>query len=346
MVDMIGITIRTTRSGKKSFQVRIRIDGVKRFETFPTLTLARTWRDIQRSDIAQKIITPRENSYTVSQAINRYFEKDLPVKSARNYRTVLNWWKSQIGEKRLADVTRANLLECRDRMGFGGKPLSPGSKNRYTAYLASVFTKAVRDWDWLETSPFSKFRKLREPRGRTRFLSDEERQRLLDACRLNPDLYTLVVLALHTGCRKTEMTTLRWKEVDFNNQTIKLLATKNGDLRMVPLVGLAFDVLKERSKVRRLGCEFVFPARMGNGSWSPTSKEWKRTIKKAGLENFRIHDMRHSAASTMAMSGMTVLEIAAVLGHKTLSMTQRYSHLADTHLVDRVGAAMRKSFGG
>ena len=344
MADMTGITIRTTRSGKKSFQVRVRIDGHKKFETFPTLTMAREWRDIQRSAIAQKIITPT-SAHTVSQAINRYFEKDLPEKSARNYRPILEWWRSRIGEKRLTDITRADLILLRDDMGDEENPLSNSSKNRYCAYLSVVFTKAVY-WEWLNSSTFFKFEKLKEPRGRTRFFSDEERQRLLDACRLNPDLYTLVVLALHTGCRKSEMTTLRWREVDFSHQTVKLLDTKNGDQRLVPLVGLAFDVLKERSKVRRLGCEFVFPARMGNGSWSPTSKEWKRTIKKAGLDNFRIHDLRHSAASTMAMSGMTVLEIAAVLGHKTLSMTQRYSHLADSHLVDRVGSAMKKSFNG
>ena len=346
MVDTIGITTRLTRSGKKMFQVRVRIDGNRKFRTFHTMALAKGWRNRLRTEIAQKIITPATSTHTVAQAIDRYFEKDLPAKSARNYRTILNWWRLQIGEKRLADVTRANLLELRDRLGSGEKPLSPGSQNRYTACLASVFSKAVRDWDWLETSPFSKFRKLVEPRGRTRFLSDEERQRLLNTCRSHEDLYALVVLALSSGMRKSEMTTLRWRQIDSSTQTIKLLDSKNGDRRLVPLVEPALSILKERAKIRRIDSELVFPAKTGSKPWELTHKEWRRTCKKAELADFRFHDLRHSAASTMAMSGMTVLEIAAVLGHKTLSMTQRYSHVADAHLVDRVGAAMRKSFGG
>ena len=338
MADMHGITIRTSR-GARVFQVRLRLDGCKKFKTFPTLIGARQWRDEQRVGIAQGIISPT-SAHTVGEMIARYLEKDLPEKSARNYKPVLAWWRSQIGGKRLAEVSRADLIELRDRM-----EVSNSSKNRYCAYIATVFSKAVY-WEWIKASPFHKFQKLPEPRGRTRFLSDEERQRLLDACRQNPDLYVLVVLALSSGMRKSEMLTLRWRQVDFNSQTIKLLDSKNGDQRLVPLVEPALSILRERSKVRRIDSEFIFPAKNGNRSWQLTSKEWKRKIEKAGLVNFRVHDMRHSAASVMAMSGMSVLEIAAVLGHRTLAMTMRYAHVADAHLVDRVGAAMRRSFGG
>ena len=114
----------------------------------------------------------------------------------------LEWWKDEIGEHTLADVTPAVVTEARDRLSTGvtarGRPRSPATVNRYMAALSHAFTVGINEWGWLEDSPMRKVTKSTEPRGRVRFLSDEERERLLEACESssNPYLYPVFVLAI------------------------------------------------------------------------------------------------------------------------------------------------------
>ena len=132
--------------------------------------------------------------------------------------------------------------------------------------------------------------------------------------------------------------TLEWGDVDLTRQIVTLRQTKNGSRRSVPLCSPAYEVMAERAKVRRLDTQLVFPGNKtktkGTTKVRPRdiTKPWETARRKAGLVDFRFHDLRHSAASYMAMSGASTLEIAAVLGHRTLQMTQRYAHLSVEHL--------------
>jgi len=153
------------------------------------------------------------------------------------------------------DITPAVLAEYREKLAQGeGNPRSSATQVRYLAALSHAFTVAVREWQWCEDNPVRKVSKPREPRGRVRFLSDAERQRLLDACQTsrNPYLYTVVVLALATGARRGELLSLRWSDVDLKRGTLTFDQTKNGERRAVPLTGQALALMGQHAKVRRL----------------------------------------------------------------------------------------------
>src|SRR3989338_3107868 len=189
----------------------------------------------------------------------------LKPKSLKDQTQQLRWWQKEIGTYVLADVTSALLSEYRDKLLKQATPIgtlrAPSTVNRYIASLSHAFTIAVREWDWIEDNPFRKVSKLREPRGRVRFLSDEERGKLLETCQAstNPYLYLIVVLALSTGARKNEILNLTWDAVDFNRMVIVLHETKNGERRLLPLTGHALALMKEHSIIRNISNKLVFP---------------------------------------------------------------------------------------
>jgi integrase len=269
---------------------------------------------------------------------------------ARNQAKQLAWWRAELGTRTLADVTPAVIAEARGKLARGvtvrGRQRSPSTVNRYLAALSHALTVAMKEWGWLEDNPLRKVTKPKEPRGRVRYLADDERARLLEECRRSesPDLYCAVVLALSTGARRMEILGLRWGQADFARRAITLLETKNGEIRSLPLVGHAFDLLEERAKIRRIDTDLVFPGRKRNRPIDLRSP-FETAVKRAGIEDFRWHDLRHSAASYLAMNGATLAEIAELLGHKTLAMVKRYAHLSQAHTTRVVEAMNVRIFG-
>jgi integrase len=144
--------------------------------------------------------------------------------------------------------------------------------------------------------------------------------------------------------RYSEIINLTWQDINLEKQFLILHETKNGERRNVPLAGHALELIKALGKVRRLDTPLLFP---GNASQKPTTmrRHWKKALSTAEIENFRFHDLRHSAASYLAMNGATTVDIAGVLGHKTLAMVKRYSHLSEQHTSKVVAAMNEKIFG-
>ena len=214
---------------------------------------------------------------------------------------------------------------------------SGATVNRYLAALSVCLSYGVKTLQWLERNPCERITKSRESKGRVRFLSDDERKRLLTACRKseNKDLYLAVILSLTTGAREAEIMTLRWGQIDFKRKVITLHDTKNGERRALPLVGEAYKLLDQRAKVRSLTDDRLFPPkpRARKAECIDLNAPWVAARKAAGLTDFHWHDLRHTAASYLAMSGVSLVEIAKVLGHRTLAMVARYSHLSDGHIV-------------
>ena len=146
------------------------------------------------------------------------------------------------------------------------------------AALSSAYSMAVKEFGWIDTNPCSKVRKLSEPRGRTRFLTDDERERLLISCENSnaKELLIIVLLALSTGARKNEIRWLRWDDVNVQSGTVIFRETKNGTIRSVPLVGRGLDLIREWGKIRRLDTDLVFP---GKNPKHPVlfEKSWKKS---------------------------------------------------------------------
>jgi len=346
---------RTNAEGKTSYRAKVRLKGYPtQSATFERLTDAKKW--IQSTEAAiregRHFKTSESKKRNFKELINRYIKEILPQKpkSVESQLAQLKWWQEKIGDYSLADINPSLLVEYRGKLLTEPNRLNikrtPSTANRYCAAISHCFTIAVKEWGWMQENPMLKISKLKEPRGRTRFLDDEERGRLLKACKTSqsPLLYILVVLALSTGARKEEISSLQWKDVDLQRSLIFLHDTKNGDKRSLPLVGTAKDLMKEHFKNRNENTALVFPAK---NLKTPIDirTPFQTALKKAKIEDFKWHDLRHSAASYLAMNGASLAEIAAVLGHKTLAMVKRYSHLSDNHTAGVVERMNNKIFG-
>jgi integrase len=352
---MATIEKRTSDEGEISYRVKIRLKGYPpQTATFQRLTDAKKW--VQHTEAAiregRHFKTAAAKKHTLAKTINRYCEEILPFKpnSTANQQHYLKWWKQQLGVYLLSDVTPALLIEYRGKLmgsvnSFGRK-IGPSTANRYITALGHVFTVACNEWEWMEINPARKVSKYKEPRGRVRCLSDEEREKLLEVCKTseNPHLHTIVVLALSTGARKMEILRLKWNDIDLKRKLIVLHETKNDERRVLPLQGYALLLMQHCAKVRKLHCDYVFPSEQ---KCQPIDirTAWENALKNAKIQDFRFHDLRHSAASYLAMNGASIAEIAEVLGHKTLQMVKRYAHLSEPHTASVVASMNEKIFG-
>jgi integrase len=354
---MASIEPRVSKDGKVSYRAKVRRKGFPlQSATFERKTDANKWIQDTESAIRNNrhFKTSEAKRHTLAEVIDRYVRDVLPTKpkNARDQLRQFEWWKSEIGKYALADVTPALIVQYRDKLANGittrGKRRSPSTVNRYLAALSVALTTAVKEWGWLDDNPMRKVTKPREPRGRVRYLSDEERDRLLKACKesANPYLYPVVVLGISTGMRQGEIMGLTWDVVDFAKKRVILHETKNGERRSVPLAKHALELLKELSKVRRIDSKLLFPAK-DKAAQKPMDLRtpWETAMKKAELKDFRFHDLRHTTASYLAMNGASSAEIMAVLGHKTPQMAKRYTHLSDSHTANVVESMNSKIFG-
>lgn len=353
---MAYIEKRVSKDGEISYRVQVRLKGHRQIsDTFPRLTDARKWGQSTEAAIRERryFKTTESAKHTLAELIDRFIRYELPKlpKVQRMLNQQLTWWRAQLGHLTLADVTPAELSAVRDRLMADGSGLretiAPATVNRYLAALSIAFSTAVTEWGWLEDNPLRKVKKLKEPTERVRYLTDDERRRLLDACTAstNPYLYAIVVLALSTGARKMELLTLRWRDVDVNAGRIVLNATKNNERRSVPLTGHALQLIRQLRKVRHIDSDLLFPSPRNTSRPIVIEDPWKKALRRADINDFRFHDLRHSTASYLAMNGASLIEIAAVLGHKTLAMVKRYAHLSEDHTRDVVTNMTRTIFG-
>jgi integrase len=355
---MATIKERTSKDGSIRYTVEVRLKGYPRqTATFKRKTDAKKWAQQTEAAIREgrHFKTVEAKRHTLAELVDRYINDVLPCKSAtlrRDQTTQLNWFKDEIGAFTLADINPAVITQCRDKLlteiGQRGKVRTPASVVRYMSALSHAFTIAVNEWQWLEDSPIRKVKKPKEPRGRVRFLEDDDRARLLQACKesSNELLYMCVILALSTGMRQGELMGLKWSDVNLKDRYIILHETKNGERRRVPLSGPALELLQQHSKVRRLDTPLLFPSTRSPNQPINLRKPFISALERAGINDFHWHDLRHCTASYLAMNGANLAAIAEILGHKTLSMVKRYSHLSDGHVSSVIESMNAKIFGG
>lgn len=357
---MATIQKRTSKEGKTSYRVQVRLKGhAPEIATFARLTDAKAWAQKIEQDMKEQrhFGVSKKHTFTELAAEYKPHAKDMDR---------LEYWCNVFANDSLDSITRARIVKERDKLlsedtknfttpATGNAELdanrtrskrSGPTVNRYLAALSVTLTYAVKELGWLKENPCLSVSKPSENSGRVRFLSDDERLALLAACKPHKELYLAVVLSLSTGARQAEIMTLRYGQINFTRRTIQLNKTKNGEVRTLPLVGEAFTLLKERSEVRSLTDDRVFPpkARAKKADCIDLHRPWVDALKVAGIQNFHWHDLRHTAASYLTMAGVSLVEVATILGHKTLSMVARYSHLADSHIVT-TGEKLAKRLG-
>lgn len=337
---------RVGTTGKTTWRVRVRRQGGPWLtKSFSRKTDAETWaRGIEHQlDAGEHVASSEARKRTLGEAIDRYLTVTLPQskhqKNSKEQTRLLNWWKAEMGTRALMSIQPSTIAEVRDRLASVpnrfGKTLSGSTINRRITALSACLTVCVKEYGWLRKNPIPNVTRMPDSKGRERFLSEPERLALLAQCETSrcEALAPLVKLALATGARKGELVGLLWANVDLERRIIRFVDTKNGDNRTVPLAATAVQVLVEWKK-GKLPVGPVFPMTVHD-----VNIPWRAARAAAGLHDFRFHDLRHSAASYLAMSGASLMDIAAILGHKTLAMVKRYSHLSEQHTtaaVDRM----------
>lgn len=300
----------------------------------------------------------RNGNLTVSELIDHYMSGYTGRDNSRGQR--LNFWIDRVGSLTLNEIDddhiRFALEDLAKRKGrsYHGKDadgnpiykaktntLAAGSINRYAAALSAVFSHAIHEAiapkGW--TNPCGAIKAKREDNARVRFLSDDERGRLLKAAEQSgwPMLKLAIVMAITTGCRRSELAGLKWQDLDLDAGTATLRVTKNKDKRVLILTPQVVESLREcQGKPTR----HVFASKRSPDQPYQWERVWQAALSAAKIHDFHWHDLRHSCASYLAMNGASLVEIAEVLGHRELSVTKRYSHLSVTHKAKLINSVM------
>lgn len=244
--------------------------------------------------------------------------------------------RSFLGEKIVREITSVDVATYRDqRLATTNpktqKPLSSSTVRLEMSLLSNLMDIGRIEWGICDDNPVKNVKKPKSPPGRDRRLTAREERLILRYCHnhSNPELYSIVVLALETAMRQGEILKLEWEHINLKSRIAHLPETKNGTKRDVPLSVRARDALI------RLGVKTK--GRVMNYGADGLKSTWRFMLIKLSIENLHFHDLRHEAISRLVELGtLDLLEVAAISGHKSLAMLKRYTHLRAQRLVRKL----------
>ena len=330
-------TIRQPKNRGGKWLARVRVKGYKTLsKAFIDKATAESWAEAEERRLKAKreqgkAVREDVSGLTVKGLIEDYWRERGEHQDEAEPTGVLAWWRERYGTKKVHEFANyAVLRDARESLQASGVRGKRGDAavNRYLAEMRSC-------WNWgrateliAEERTWPKRLMKPQPKGRIRFLSQDEIQRLLKAAEADKPIRAAIIVSIATGMRQGEMLNLTWNDVDLERKTASLLETKNGESRSVPLTTGAVAVLRELQEARKEGAQSVFV----NLDGSPLqrrwlSRRWERILTTAEITDFHWHDLRHTCASILAQNGATLQEIQTLLGHKSMHMTFKYSHL-------------------
>jgi integrase len=329
------MNMATIRKRGSSWQAQVRREGYPPLsKSFASKADAAAWaRDQERAiDRAELPTTVRElKGVTVGDLLRRYSETVTPTKRGagpEQYRinTLLSHSLAQIALNKLSPAAIARYRD--DRL----KLVQSGAVRRELAIVQHCFEVAKREWGLpIPANPVRQIATPEAQKPRERRLEDDESNILASAALASAwYLRPLIVLAIETGMRRGELLSIRWKDVDQTTRTIRILKTKNGHPRTVPLTPKAVEILASLEKKD----ERVLPV-----TPNAVRLAWERLRKRAGIVDLRLHDLRHEAVSRFFEYGLTVPEVALISGHRDPRMLSRYTHLRPEKVAEKLAKA-------
>lgn len=238
----------------------------------------------------------------------------------RNFR----WLDQHLNGLQLKDITRNVIEQIALIKEKGG--VTPATVNRMLALIRAVLRKAEREWEWIDRAPAVRMRK--EENKRIRWLTLDEAERLKNE--LPTHLANAMEFAVQTGLRRSNITSLEWSQIDFErcHAFIPAHKSKSGKAIAVPLNSKAMSVLRKQVGNHPL---FVFTYR-GQRITQFSTKAWRKALKRAGIKDFKWHDLRHTWASWHVQNGTSLQELQQLGGWASFEMVLRYAHLCSNHL--------------
>lgn len=380
--ELKGFGIKIAKGGRKSYVCKYRV-GSGRSAPTRRMTIGAhgsPWTVDQARIAARKLLGRAANGedparekqeekkqLTVAQLCNQYLEYGVGTKKASTVATdrgrIERHIKPLLGRKRVRDVNRADVkgflqdvangvTSVDEKTGLRGRAIVKGGKGtatRTVGLLGGIFSYAL-DCGMIEVNPVRGVKRFADKKGQ-RYLSQRELVALGQAMAdgeergLNMQALAILKLLVFTGARKGEIETLRWDALDFDNGYLRLADSKTGQ-KAITLNAGALEIL---SKIpRHEGSPYVFPAHRSEGHYKGTPKVWQIIRRMAGLDDVRLHDLRHSFASIAVSGGASLPIIGALLGHADSATTQRYAHLHDDPLKaasEAVGSKIAAAMG-
>lgn len=352
---MASIYKRKNSDGTWVWRAVVRIKGYPSVcNHFERKQEAEDWAaDVERNiRLGQFKFDQHKNQHTYAELMERYVQDGALEhhSSAKDTLRHLDYWKGRFGSHALIHLTSELIGKERQLLtetpSINGNLRSMATINRYISSLSATLTYAVRRLDWMKENPCLCLMKLKENKGRDRVLTEEEVDLLLTACKASRSsyLYCIVLIAITTGARQGEILKLEWQHVDFANNTAYLKETKNGRPRSVFLSALIMEELHRLYKRRQIHKPLVFASKTAFGSIC-IQKVWKKALRQASIHNFVFHGLRHCFATLAASLGASNLQMATAMGHRTLEMLQRYTHL-DIQITQQFSQAISERIGG
>lgn len=283
------------------------------------------------------------DAITISQF---FFQNYLPQNEGNKTRRTINtergyfqnWIEPTIGDKPMKQIAPLDLERISKAMRDKGK--SPQTIQHVLKIVRQVLNRARAHGLYQGANPVQEVKKPKADNRRLRFLSEDEAEQLLEAlAERSKDVHDMALMALHCGLRAGEIFSLAWSDIDFRQQIVTIRDTKNGRVRHVPMTDRVREMLREREMTRKRENGLVFPAREG-GKRQSVGHTFDRTVNALGMnrgikdrrQRVVFHSLRHTAASWLVMAGVPLYTVKEFLGHQSISLTERYAHLAPDSL--------------
>ncbi len=295
-------------------------------------SLAQKYEDTLKDRLWRQQQLGQSFDYTWPEAAHRFIQESTKaIKGQKDDCHKVLWLTQQLGDMRLKSITLASIQKLMQNLRETNK--TPATINRYLAVLRAVLNKAAREWIdeisneyWLDKVPTIKI--LKEPKRRIRFLSHEEAQKLIQ---ITPShLSDLIAFSLATGLRQANVLFLEWSQIDEVKQHAWIHSDQAKAKKpiAVPLNRTAMTIIN-RCKGRHAARVFTFKGRPIN---TIESRTWKKYLKKAGIQDFRWHDLRHTWASWHVQAGTPLQVLMELGGWSSMEMVLKYAHLSGQHL--------------
>ena len=309
------------------------INGARYRCALPTARTKAQAQDAEREKLNEIHEGTFDNPKGIMQLVEYAEKVYLPWakdnKRSKNDKYYFKALKEFFKRKTFADISPLLIESFKSERRHGltkyGNQRKPASVNRELGCLSRIFSMAVRD-SVAASNPCLQVSKLREENRRTRYLTPEEEQQLLEVCVGDrAHLKPIIILAVHTGMRRGEILSLAWTQIDFSRGIIHLVRTKSGKGRDVPMSQIVKDELLslERSK------QWVFLSDKREHHLVEIKRAFRAACREAHLEDLHFHDLRHTAATRWAEAGAQQTTVMELLGHTDARMSARYTHATD-----------------
>jgi integrase len=309
-------------------------------KTFRLRRDAADWAAGFISEIENFAVTgKRKCDVTFYELVNQYHEVWVGADTVRA--CYVERFKEYFGLKLIDSIS---ATDCREALR-PYEQLKPATYNKHKAVLSSLFKFAQqKDLEggrtYIDHNPVSNIISKPMRNERVRYLSRDEKKRLVKSCRdIGGKFYVAFLLALTTGQRKSNILERRWRDIDLVKGLIDIRETKNDDPILAPIPPIVLSSLGQLAKISKPS-ELIFSSSVNPDVPAGYRKEWNDARKLADISDFTWHDLRHDVASTLAMEGATIIEIAEILGHRSLQSTKRYAHLSTAHKSELLARTM------